>query len=87
MGNGHTTISVSPETLDEINDAMPDEYDSKDAFLLDLVRDGEVVVEATGVAESQFTELCDRLERVEASASTAESRAGSIENTLEEMGR
>lgn len=87
MGDNYTSISVTKDTLARINDAMPESYDSKDAYLSDLVENGEVTVSGEGLSGAQYDELVERLERIEASASTAESRTGTIEGTLEDLSR
>lgn len=87
MGDNYTSISVTKETLETINDAIPDTYDSKDAYLRDLIETGEVTVRGEGLSPAQFEELMDALDRIEASASTAENRTGTIESTLEELSR
>lgn len=87
MGDNYTSISVTKETLETINDSMPDTYDSKDAYLRDLIETGEVKVSGEGLSAEQYDELCARLERIESSASTAEQRTGTLEGLLEELSR
>ena len=48
---------------------------------------GDTVEQALNIGEHGFTDIVDRLERIESAASTAEERTGSIENTLEELSR
>jgi len=94
-----TTLSVRKRTAERFHDekdamdaADPNTPDlTSDEFVntlldtLDHARDGGYDSDDSGEAEFP-DELYDQLQRIEAAATTAEDRTGSIESTLEAMG-
>ena len=93
-----TTISLSKETKADFDDARPPNANSADAFIrmlleawqgegADAEREQTIDVEdARLLAEHVERTLAPYLDDIQGSASTAEERTGSIENTLENMG-
>jgi len=83
-----TTISVSDETKARFDDLRPAGAASNDEFLsalLEYYEDG-VAPEYADTDAGIPDDLRDQLDRIEAAATTAEDRTGSIQATLEAMG-
>jgi len=83
-----TTISVSDETKARFDDLRPAGAASNDEFLsalLEYYEDG-VAPSYSDTDSGIPDDLRDQLNRIEAAATTAEDRTGSIQATLEAMG-
>ena len=78
---GTTTIEIRDDQRDELKALKQHDRESYKS-VIDRLLDGDTPNEPSGVDD-----LRERLDRIESAASTAEERTGSIENTLEGLGR